>query len=133
MSAFLAHGVLYLPRTGLLQRYSKIFFSFALSGIMHICADGGGGVPASRSGALQFFCVQVLGIVLEDCVQAIWGKIPGSQSNAGGLFARVMGYFWVAAFVIWSSPVWIYPVILGFREEDAMLSFASIKSIVSRR
>ena len=41
---FATHDVFQLPRRGLLQRYTKIFFSFALSGVMHIAADMGGGL-----------------------------------------------------------------------------------------
>ncbi|TKA60953.1 hypothetical protein B0A55_11829 [Friedmanniomyces simplex] len=123
MSKFVAHGVLQLPSEGLLQRYTKIFVSSALSGILHIQADMGGGLSPRRSGALQFFIMQALGIVLEDGVQHVYRRffkqILGKHAS---LVEKVVGYAWVLVSILWTSPVWVYPALLNMRKEDALLS-----------
>ena len=125
-SEFTTHDVLQLPHQGLLQRYTKIFCSFALSGTMHIFADAGGGLSMSQSGALHFFCIQALGIMIEDGVQAIWRDRFRSTT---GRFERVVGYAWVLFFLVWTSPVWVFSVSLNMRKEDAMLSFDALKTL----
>ena len=94
---------MHLPRQGILQRYTKIFFSFGLSGIMHVFADTGGGLSMRQSGALQFFCMQALGILIEDGVQEIYKQIAkrkiGVTPSVG---ERIIGYTWVVTFLIWT-------------------------------
>ena len=52
----------------------------------------------------KFFLLQAFGVMVEDGVQAIVGgmAIPGP-------FRRMMGYMWVAVFLVWSTPVWMFP------------------------
>ena len=70
LTGFVAHDILHLPKRGLRQRYTKVFGRFALSGTMHTVADMGGGLSAQQSRALQFFCMQASGVVVEDSLQA---------------------------------------------------------------
>ena len=64
------------------------------------------GLPFSSSGAIQFFCIQTLGIILEDFVQHLY-HLAGFKS---GVFSRVLGFVWVIGFLLfWSSPVWHFP------------------------
>lgn len=102
---------------------------------MHIFADAGGGLPMHRSGAFQFFTMQAVGIMIEDAVQVVWRKLMPSAGSSTLLqaFGKVMGYLWVVTFVVWSSPVWVYPFIREMRHEDAMLSFASVAPVFFRR
>jgi hypothetical protein len=97
---------------------------------MHIFSDVGGGLPVRQSGAFYFFCVQALGIVIEDGVQAVWRKVTGRDA---GVLGRIVGYAWVAAWVVWSSPVWVYPVVLAMRREDAILGFKGIAAVILAR
>ncbi|KAK1042997.1 hypothetical protein LTR74_018470, partial [Friedmanniomyces endolithicus] len=71
-SNFIVHRMLRLPRRGLLQRYAKVFWSFALSGMFHVANDLALGIPFRETGAIPFFLLQGCGFVLEDSVQAVW-------------------------------------------------------------
>ena len=120
-----------LPRQGILQRYTKIFFSFALSGIMHIFADAGGGLSMRQSGALQFFCMQALGIVIEDGAQHIYKQVTKRKTGDTLITCeRIIGYTWVISFLIYTSPVWVFPATLQMREEEAMLSLTALKPLI---
>ena len=101
---------------------------------MHIFADAGGGLPMRQSGALWFFSMQVLGIMIEDGVLAIYRRLTGSKrSSLMVSVERAVGYVWVVFFLIWTSPVWIYPVTLQMKEEDALLSLVALEPLWSGR
>ena len=134
VSNFLTHDVLNLPSHGVLQRYTKIFFSFAVSGLMHTFADMGGGLSMRQSGALQFFCMQALGIMIEDGVQALYRQyMKGRTKRPAHMIERLVGYVWVLFFIVWTSPVWVFPTQLHMREGDALLSVSAIKPLFSGR
>ena len=95
---------------------------------MHIFADMGGGLSMRQSGALQFFCMQALGIMIEDGVQVVWRKYFKSTV---GMVERAVGYAWVVYFLVWTSPIWVFPATLNMRKEDAMLNFSALKAIYS--
>jgi len=77
-------------KKGLVARYLKIFVTFFLSGFIHLLPDLTAGITFSQSGALRFYCVQVLGIILEDGVQEIYRRAGGKEgkvwTKAGVLF-----------------------------------------------
>ena len=131
VSNFLTHDLLHLPTQGILQRYTKLLFSFGLSGIMHIFADTGGGLSMRQSGALQFFCMQALGIMIEDGVQEIYKQFTKRKTGTiPSRSERIIGYTWVMIFLIWTSPVWVFPATLQMREEEAMLSLSAVKLLI---
>jgi hypothetical protein len=66
---------------------------------MHIVIDFGGNVAWRESGALQFFCVQALDIVIEDAVQALY---QNAFSNRSRTLCRIVGFIWVVTFLTWS-------------------------------
>jgi hypothetical protein len=125
---FITHSILRIPYGTFVARYSKIFFAFYFSGIMHIAADEGGAVPMAESGALRFFCVQALGIMLEDGAQAVYRNIFGNKYSG---VCKVIGYFWVIAFLSWSTPVWVYPVARSMKREDMLLTPTAVYPIFS--
>ena len=128
VSSFLTHDLMHLPRQGILQRHTKIFFSFGLSGIMHVFSDAGGGVSMRQSGATQFFGMQALGIMMEDGVREIYKQFTGRKAGSTPTISeRIIGYMWVITFLIWTSPVWVFPVTLQMREEEAMLSLSALR------
>ena len=102
----------------------KIFIAFLLSGISHLIGDYGGGVLWAQSGAIRFFCTQALGIMIEDGAQEVWRRSFGEGEEEGDgekLWKKVLGYFWVAAFLIWSTPAWCFPIVCDMRAEDVAL------------
>ncbi|ETS78135.1 hypothetical protein PFICI_10197 [Pestalotiopsis fici W106-1] len=100
----------------LASRYLRLWAAFAISGLVHHSSDLAMGVASSDAGALKFFLLQPIGIMLEDGIQALarHGSIPK--------FIRLMvGYFWVLLFLSWSTPTWFYPQQrLGIRSEDLL-------------
>lgn len=98
---------------------------------MHILADAGGGLPMRQSGALQFFCMQALGIMIEDGVQEIYKQFTKRKSGTVPTRSeRIIGYIWVVAFLVWTSPVWVFPAILQMREDEATLSLSALKPLI---
>lgn len=53
--------------------------------------------------------MQTVGIVLEDTVQALCRPYVGEKVRASPWTARAVGYLWVAAWMVWTTPVWTYP------------------------
>ena len=93
-----------------MAKYGLIFFTFAVSGVLHTLSDISLGVPRAESGAIRWFCMQALGIVFEDGVQALWKTVSGNRVGEPRSVPRMLGYIWVAAWWVWSSPVWVYPI-----------------------
>ena len=99
---------------------------------MHIGHDVGGAVEV-RHGAMRFFCTQFLGVVIEDTVQAQWSRMERGQGRVCGRVAgwkKWVGYAWVLVFLVWSTPVFQYPVMMAKRPAgDAMLPFSVARVI----
>lgn len=125
---FITHKILRIPHGTFVARYSKIFFAFAVSGIMHVVSDSGGSVPIAESGALSFFCAQALGIILEDGAQEVYRNIFGNKYSG---VCRAIGYFWVVTFLSWSTPVWVYPMVRSMKREDMLLTPNAIYPLIS--
>lgn len=88
----------------------------------------------AESGAVQFFCVQALGIMIEDGVQYLHRRLFKRDSGAQhSLLERCIGYAWVLAFLVWTTPVWIFPVTRILRMEDDLLSLEAIKPVLFGR
>ena len=95
---------------------------------MHVAADGGGAVPMAQSGALSFFCAQAIGIMVEDGAQEVYRNLFGNRYNG---VCKAIGYLWVVAFLSWSSPVWVYPVLRSMKMEDMLLKPQALYPLVS--
>ena len=54
------------------HKYLNHFLNFFTSGLLHAVVDVACGLPWQESGAIQFFCTQLLGIVLEDIAWNIY-------------------------------------------------------------
>jgi hypothetical protein len=67
------------------------------------------GIPWDETGALRFFLMQALGIMLEDAVTAVVGPLYRGRFNKGWM--KVLGYTWVILWLVWASPVWVYPLV----------------------
>lgn len=109
-SSLLCHRILRLPRGSFIARYTKIFITFSLSGLLHAIAELGGGLALQDSGTLRFFCTQVLGIMIEDSVQVAYRSLCNrSVPHRSAPWMKVIGYAWVLMFFFWSTPAWLYP------------------------
>lgn len=85
----------------------RLFLAFLISGLIHHSSDLAMGIPRAEAGALVFFLLQPLGIMLEDGMQTLTRHVPTSRFL--GWVQRISGYLWVAMFLAWSTPTWFYP------------------------
>ena len=110
-SSTLAHDFLKIPRSSLLEGTLTLILSFALSGALHTVAGVASGMPLKELGVFRFFCTQALGVLVEQgaiaALRCLYGRSEGTKYLNYG--AKALGYMWVAAFMIWSGPAWIYP------------------------
>lgn len=118
-------------------RYTFIFLTFLLSGMLHICGDFTAGISWSETGGLWFFYVQTLGIMLEDAVQAAYRAIRGSTAKGVrkgemSLWQRCVGYLWVVVWMMWSVPPYSYPPARRSKGEG-ILPFSLLQEIQRRR
>jgi hypothetical protein len=128
---FFASSILHIPEGTLLSRYSKILFAFVISGSLHFMTDTIVGVSSTESGAVTFFAIQAVTVMLEDGVQELWRRWEGQSwgrtgegVKLGGRYNRAFGYVWVILFAIWSSPRWSYPAARCVRPgKDVMLPY----------
>lgn len=61
------------------HKYMTYFFNFFISGVLHAITDVACGLSWHESGAIQFFCTQLLGIVLEEFVWNIYRHFTTSD------------------------------------------------------
>ncbi|PYH94737.1 hypothetical protein BO71DRAFT_483561 [Aspergillus ellipticus CBS 707.79] len=108
---FITYSTLNLRKGGIMGRYLFIFLTFVVSGVFHFLADIMMTIPWQESGAMYFFCIQTLGIILEDGVQAIYQSRGKGCTTTGvpRFWVRFLGYVWVIVWLSWSTPVWTYP------------------------
>ncbi|KAF3916803.1 hypothetical protein ABW20_dc0108733 [Dactylellina cionopaga] len=120
---FLTHGVLRLPKKGLVQRYVGIFFVFALSGLMH--SNQSYMLLKNETYAIRemqwvremvFFIVMAAGITIEDGVQWLFRSEKvrkGEEKEGFVLWKRIVGYVWVWGIVVLVAPFIDYPKLRG--------------------
>uniref|UniRef100_P9WEG8 Acetyltransferase fsoF n=1 Tax=Humicola fuscoatra TaxID=112175 RepID=FSOF_HUMFU len=96
----------------LAARYVFMTLVFAVSGVFHTLSDVSQGIPLGESGAMRFFVLQAIGIMLEDGFQAIVSRRRQSGHHGRGKLERVLGSVsgpvWLVTWLTWTSPGWIY-------------------------
>ncbi|EDR11659.1 uncharacterized protein LACBIDRAFT_293223 [Laccaria bicolor S238N-H82] len=117
-SDFLAYKVLRLPRKSTFTTYFKLFVAFFISGLIHHIGDYA--ALGQWHGSLAFFVYQAVVITFEDAVIAIAAKFGFDEPTP---LKKFFGYLWVAAWLIYSMPMWSGPQMTGgFMEDDAEFS-----------
>ena len=136
---FLTYDVLRLPKGTLLARYVRIFATFFFSGTLHRRSDNTAGIDPTSNTARTLFLMQAVGIIVEDFAQwafRVWrlGHWPTKEDRLGDgkgeldkttLWQKVLGYFWVAAWLIWTTPSWSYQNIRNDAGQLFPLSFVA--------
>ena len=132
---FILYKLLKLPHGNLVSRYSALTLHFFISGILHAAIDIASGIPWRSSGAVRFFCTQVLGIMLEEIAQAIYFSAFGrfQLPSSPALWSRCLGYVWLVIFLSWSVPTWLYPMLYRTRSgmQDSVLPFSLIRALIA--
>ncbi|KAK8021974.1 hypothetical protein PG993_012741 [Apiospora rasikravindrae] len=106
---------------GFVGRYATKVVEFAMSGTLHWMADCILRVPWAESGAMPFFLSHALGVLLEDCITTANRRFALVQCPT---VRRVIGYVWVIAFLIISTPLWMEPTSQYVRPGvDVMIPF----------
>lgn len=102
-----------------------ILITFAVSGVYHVFSDITQQIPLQESGAFRFFYIQVLGIMFEDAVQALYGYLTGNKTLKSQYAPKALGYIWVVFWLVWTTPVWKYPAMQRDKGEP-LLPFSLI-------
>ncbi|MCJ1428548.1 hypothetical protein MMC29_006458, partial [Sticta canariensis] len=110
-ATFATYRLLGLKHGGLSGKYLSVALVFSLSGAMHKFGDITAGIDWYDSGVIQYFGTQILGLVIEDCVQAAYRLAVKSDKRAAnsGRWQHVLRFVWVLSFMAWSVPVYTYP------------------------
>jgi hypothetical protein len=74
---------------------------------MHVLIDVSAGIALEDSGATRFFVTQILGLFVETILITIYWRIHGSEKILG-TWEKAVGFIWVSAFLVWSSPSYLY-------------------------
>ena len=130
LGSFLASDLLRVRKGTLIARYLTLFLTFLVSGLLHLVADLTRGISWQASGAISFFCTHAAGIMLEDAVHALLP--PAAGHGWSSRCRKAIGYVFVLAFLLWSTPMWQYPslsVDTGL-PEDALLPFSVVRWFV---
>ncbi|KAF5857250.1 hypothetical protein ETB97_006048 [Aspergillus alliaceus] len=112
IARFIVQDIFRLPMRKSASQYAKVLMVFAASAFMHLLIDISAGLSIYSSGAVQFFCTQALGVVVEDLVVNAYCALRGVPRNrAASRVERVIGFLWVGSFQAWSLPAYLYPML----------------------
>lgn len=105
--------ILRLPRSSVLGRYLTIAIVFFLSGLMHFLGALSANIP--YTGAMHFFGLSGLGLLIEITVQGLWNRFSLPRPN--GKWCKAVGFVWVglwfSVIAPWYSPEWEYLFSVG--------------------
>jgi hypothetical protein len=93
------------------------------------------GMLPRESGALRFFLIQPLGIVIEDAAQSVYHAVYGTttSSRVPTVPERCMGAVWVGLWMAWTAPAYMYPVLAKTSAGRAGVVPFSVIDYVTRR
>jgi hypothetical protein len=108
-----------------MARYTRLLVAFMSSGIMHLVDDLASGVAPHDSGAMRFFMTQAVGLIFEDCIVRLYHLAP-SWMRLPKTLAKALGFIWVSIFLIWSVPVYMYPMMWRTNQglQDSTIPFS---------
>ena len=126
---FITFYLLRLTKGTPLARYILLNLTFLISGIFHKYGDYASGVPWRDAGALKFFVMQAVGIMIEDAIQAGYRGLTGRKrtSEKPALWVRCLGFCWLLLWLVWTTPTWTYPTSQRATGES-ILPFSLFKS-----
>ena len=70
--------------------------------------------------------------MIEDAVQEVY-RLVGTKNASRSrtpIWAKMIGYVWVVAFLAWSTPAWAYPIIRTINKEEATINLGAFRSIL---
>lgn len=70
------------------------------------------GIPIQLSGALRFFCIQPLGIVVEDVASSVHHSLSPIPTTYSLTVAKHCSRsVWVGLWMAWTAPGYLYPIL----------------------
>lgn len=128
---FVVDDMLCLRKRSVARRYTLIFFTFAVSGILHLWLDLTLGVPFRDSGSMFFFLSQAVAIMLEDAVIYTWKACTGLASKDVAVGSNTgwktwIGRLWVGIVLLSTTSAWTAPMI-RHAGQSAMVPFSVVK------
>ncbi|KAI0018950.1 membrane bound O-acyl transferase family-domain-containing protein [Xylariomycetidae sp. FL0641] len=112
ISNYVLFRVLGVSKGSTTAHYIRPWLVFLISGALHVAIDLSAGIPIHRSGAMPFFALQPLGILIEDVFLNFWQQKPGSRPvNKPMSVQRALGVIWVGLWMAWTAPVYLYPIL----------------------
>jgi len=121
--------VFHLPPNTQATRYFRLITVFFISGVMHRLIDVASGVPLRESGAMSFFMVQTVGIIIEDIFIKVYKAYCGSSDGQAKLWEYIAGYFWVLGFLTWSVPSYLFPVLSRSGPGNSTIPFSIVNKL----
>lgn len=76
-------------------------------------------------------CSQLIGLAIEDVVGKVYHRAFGNPkfSTPVKVAGKVLGYFWVMTFLVWSGPVRWFPVIRMQTKETEMIRPSAFRTM----
>ncbi|KAK4210160.1 membrane bound O-acyl transferase family-domain-containing protein [Rhypophila decipiens] len=108
ISNFLWYQFFGFPRDVKPVRYMRPLAIFFVSGLLHVAIDVSSGMYLHESGAMRFFLIQPLGLMMED---AILGAYYNFNKQPATMAHRLLGMLWVGMWMAWTAPSYLYPVL----------------------
>ncbi len=126
-ASFITYRMLRVRRNSVVAHGARLFLRFFIVGIFHLSLDVAAGIPMAESGALRFFLTQACGIAVESCVIGLASSLGYTGTNSPWA-VRLLGYLWTAAFLVWSTPAYLYPVFRrSLDEKPVELPFSMVR------
>lgn len=99
-------------------------------------ADADTGMLPNESGAMRFFTIQPLGIVVEDLTTWILSDStvkPGSSAGRPTALQRWGGALWVLLWMTWTAPAYMFPVVAKTESGDKGVVPLSLIGLVTKQ
>ncbi|KAL4794115.1 membrane bound O-acyl transferase family-domain-containing protein [Aspergillus venezuelensis] len=109
-------SMLGLSPSSLPAHWIRVVIAFLGSGLVHALMDIGFGVEWEKTGALLFYGLQIVGFAVEGVLKLLLTPVANAL-GLGKCVRRGAGYIWVAGFLLWSTPVWINPILVSLRDD----------------
>lgn len=130
VSKFFVRDVLGIPKESLFGGYTVIFTVFIMSGLLHVLVDTTQAIPLEYSGATAFFSSTILGVMIEESVQGLWGKFQRRDSaGAPPLWVRSAGLVWVVTWMGVTSTWYFTPMLQVPVETVTLIPFSIVENV----
>ncbi|CAG9988256.1 unnamed protein product [Clonostachys byssicola] len=100
-------------------RSLRIWSVFLASGLFHVAIDISSGIDAKHSGAIPFFLIQPVGLMVEDLIIKIAISLGRNPDHTPSITERCIGAVWFGLWMAWTAPAYLYPVLNSKGPDDA--------------